>query len=142
MNKKFPALLSAIMLLGLPLAVAAASDPTTWIQDILNKFLTMIVWPVFIGVVIIMFIWSGFLFLTAQSDPGKRSAAIRAFLFAIIGVVVAILAFSVYDIISNVVVAVPSIKCEDSAPPFCNGECAGGAHCSSSSGSGGCVCAS
>ena len=102
-NKKIAILISSATLLVLPF-IAFAIDPGTWINGILNRFLDYVVWPVFFGAAILMLIYSGLLFVTAQGDPSKITNARRAFLWAIVGIVVAIIAFSAVQIVSNVIV--------------------------------------
>jgi hypothetical protein len=78
-------------------------DPGTWFTSIICNLLRIVIWPVFFGISIIMLIWAGILFLTAQGDPGKISTAKKAVLWAVIGIVVAILAFSAVGILNNVI---------------------------------------
>ena len=51
------------------------------------------VWPIFIAVSIIMFIWAGILFISAQGDPGKVAEARKAVIWAVIGIVVGLLGY-------------------------------------------------
>ncbi len=78
-------------------------SPGAWITTILNNFLRIVVWPVFIGVSVIMIIWAGFLYVTAAGDPSKIQTAKKALIFAVIGIVVGILAFSAVTIITNII---------------------------------------
>ena len=61
-----------------------------------------VVWPIFLGLVVIMFIWAGILFVTAQGDPAKISQAKKAVIWAVVGVIVAFLAFSAVGIITKI----------------------------------------
>ncbi|OGZ69396.1 MAG: hypothetical protein A3F47_02075 [Candidatus Staskawiczbacteria bacterium RIFCSPHIGHO2_12_FULL_38_11] len=69
-------------------------DPATWFNGVITRLLDFVVWPLFTGLVIIMFIWAGFLFLSAKGEPGKIDTAKKAMTWAVIGVVIAILGFS------------------------------------------------
>ncbi len=77
-------------------------DPATWIKTIFDNFLAIIVVPVFFGVSIMVFIWAGFLFLTAQGDPAKILTSKKLVLYGVIGIVVAMLASGVPIIIAKI----------------------------------------
>ena len=62
----------------------------------------MVVWPVFLALVIIMFIWAGILYLTAHGDQTKIATANKALIYAVVGIIVAIVAFSVVGLIRAV----------------------------------------
>jgi len=64
-----------------------------WFQNIITNFLNIVVWPIFIAVSIIMFIWAGILFISAQGDPGKVAEARKAVIWAVIGIVVGLLGY-------------------------------------------------
>jgi hypothetical protein len=72
------------------------------IPTIINRFLDIVVGPIFFGLIIIMFIWAGILFLTAQGDPTKITGAKKAVLWAVVGTAVGLLAFSVKGIIAKI----------------------------------------
>src|SRR3989344_3365089 len=57
-------LLLPIAVFGAPSANAAVN----WFNSILDNFLAMILWPVFAALVVIMFIYAGFMYLTAHGD--------------------------------------------------------------------------
>lgn len=59
------------------------------------------IWPVFIGLAILMFLLAGVYFLTAQGDPGKLKEARSALIWGIVGVVVGILSFSLPYIVGT-----------------------------------------
>jgi hypothetical protein len=61
-------------------------------------------WPIFIGVSIIMFLFSGFMFVTALGEPGKIKLARESAIYGIVGIVVAILAFSIPYVIGNTLI--------------------------------------
>ncbi len=77
-------------------------DPATWLNDIITRLLNLVVWPLFTGLVIIMFIWAGFLFLTGRGDPTKTETARKAVIWAVAGIIVAIIGFSAYAFIKNI----------------------------------------
>ena len=62
-----------------------------------------VVWMVFAALAIIMFIYAGILFLTAQGAPDKITQAKQAALWGVVGVVVMILAFSIFTILGKIV---------------------------------------
>lgn len=80
----------------------AVTDPGFWITCIINNIIQIVVWPVFITAVVVMFIWAGFKFLTAQGEPGKITEARKALIWAVVGVAVGIVAFSAYATIKYI----------------------------------------
>ena len=101
MNKKLLSLSSIIALLVFPIATFAgqAVVPETWFSEIIGRLMDYVVWPIFTGVIVIMFIYAGFLFLTAAGDPTKITSAKKAAIWAIVGIVVGLLAFGVANTI-------------------------------------------
>jgi hypothetical protein len=95
-----PAVLGAEGILQLPDQPAVGGLPDIWtiIVNII-KFL----WPIFIGFFIFMAIWAGFLFITANGEPGKIQTAKSAVIWAIVGLILGLLSFSIPDIIRNVI---------------------------------------
>lgn len=59
------------------------------------------VWPVFVGVAILMFLAAGFFFLSSQGTPEKTKLAKDFLIWAIVGFIVGLLAFSAPYIIIN-----------------------------------------
>ena len=115
MNKKlisFFNITAIAILLALPVITLGADlvavpclpgqCPADFFKNIIDRLINIVVWPVFLGVVIIMFIWAGFLFLTAHGDPTKISTAKKAVIFAIVGIAVALLAFSAIKFIKKI----------------------------------------
>ena len=99
MNKKLISLFTSALFLVMPAVLfAAALD----VKESINRLLNLVVWPVFIGAVVVMGVWAGFLFVTAQGDASKLATARKAVLWTIIGVVVGIAAFSAVRIIGTV----------------------------------------
>lgn len=74
----------------------------TTISDLFKNILD-VVWIVFTGLAVILFVFAGIMFLTAQGDPTKLTTAKNAFLWGVVGVVVAILAFSIVAIIQTAI---------------------------------------
>lgn len=73
--------------------------------DINNLWLIIIriidiFWKIFVGIAILMFIFSGYMFLTAKGDPGRIKLAKEAFVWGVVGVGVALLSTSIIWTIS------------------------------------------
>jgi len=96
-------MLGAILL---PVATATAidfSEPKggfTKIQSVVSYLITP-VWEAFAGFAVIAFVVAGILFLTAQGDPNKLTTAKNAFLWGVVGIVVAILGYSIITILKT-----------------------------------------
>ena len=60
-----------------------------------------ILWPITVAFFIIMFILAAFLFATAQGDAEKIKSARSAVIWGIVGVFVALIAFSIVFIVRN-----------------------------------------
>lgn len=99
MNKKIVLLYASVISLALPVVVFAAPLD---VKKIINNALDIVVWPVFIGAVVIMFIWAGILFATAQGDPSKIGTAKKAVTWAVIGAIVGIGAFSLVGLVTSI----------------------------------------
>lgn len=120
-NKKILILFLALVLL-MPVVILAQQQPTcsggaggtqfsTTEQPCLPSSLTNLwnavvrilnfVWPVFVGFAILMFLVSGFLFLSSQGEAGKLKLAKDSLIFGIIGVIVGLLSFSLPYILGN-----------------------------------------
>ena len=110
MNKKIIAASATALLLALPLVSMAAATfnagnvpnvvGTLTIQGLVDIIFS-ILWPVFIAFAIIMFLLAAFGFFTAQGDPEKVANARNFVLWGVVGVVVALLAFSIPFIVRN-----------------------------------------
>ncbi len=106
MNKKIVTISSLMILLGAPVAVLALIFPPTPpgagfnLLVLINTILNLI-WPVFIGFSVIMFIVAGFNFLTAEGDPTKVKESMKAVIYGVAGVVVGIIAFSLPIVLAN-----------------------------------------
>ena len=68
------------------------------VVTIINAVLNLL-WPIFFGYAVIMFIVAGFTFLTAQGEAEKVGEARKAVQYGAIGVVVGIIAFSLPAVI-------------------------------------------
>src|ERR1700722_14117106 len=95
-NKKIAGISVVLGFLVMPLMVLA--DPLApvqqWIVGIIQNLLNLVIWPVFVGATIIMLIYAGFMFVTSHGDPGKIKSAREAVIWAIVGIVVVIFAYS------------------------------------------------
>lgn len=80
-----------------------ASDSITLerIVPIFEKILD-IVWGIFVALSIAMFLWAGFLFLTAQGEAAQVGNARKAVIWGVVGLIVAFFAFSITGIIKTV----------------------------------------
>lgn len=109
MKKYFSIFILSIYLLflALPFAVyAAGGDLTTPPQPnnfcmscILANAFTPI-WQLAAGLAVIMFVVAGILFITSSGEPGKITTAKNAVIWGIVGIVVAIVAFSIVQMVS------------------------------------------
>ena len=60
-----------------------------------------VAWVTFTIIAVIMFVVAGMLFLTALGDAEKIKRARDAFLWGLVGIVVAIVAFSITSVVSH-----------------------------------------
>lgn len=121
MNKKLLLLFFSLTIILIPF-ISSAADPTivasTWFRDIICRFLNIVLWPVFLGLVIIMFIWAAILFLTAHGDPSKTTQAKKAVIWAVVGIVVAIVGFSAMTLVGKIIgTAGASLNCGATVSP-------------------------
>lgn len=108
MNKKY---LSILILLGLAVFSLTAAvwtpppspDGTGVDMGKIMGGIINFVWQFFAGLAVIMFIVAGIQFLSSNGDPAKITAARNAFIWGVVGIVVAIVAFSIVTIISGIV---------------------------------------
>lgn len=63
--------------------------------------ITTLVWEVFVGISVICFIFAGFIFLTAMGDSEKIKTAKAAVVWGVVGIIVAIIAFSITNIFTT-----------------------------------------
>lgn len=98
MNKKYIIFFTYLFLLILPLVSLAQTPQRN--QVTLAGIATIIfnvvvfIWQFFLGLVIIMFIFAGVKFLTAQGNPAEVATARKFVLWGLVGVAVAILGFA------------------------------------------------
>ncbi len=79
------------------------ASATVWITGIIERFISIVLWPVFIGSILIMLLVAGIVFVTASGDPSKITMAKNMVMYVIIGIIVGILAYSVYGFISRII---------------------------------------
>jgi NAD/NADP transhydrogenase beta subunit len=72
------------------------------LETVLTNITNKIVWPILFGSVVIMIIVSGIMFVLATGDPSKLSTARKALIYAVVGLVIGVLAFSVQNIFSGI----------------------------------------
>jgi hypothetical protein len=107
MNKKIITTLFSVVLVALPAAVLAFStpdQPTTPISSMLDVIDRIVgfIWPLFIGLAILMFIYAGFMFLTARGEAGKIATARTAVVWGVIGLAVGIISAQIPFIVNKV----------------------------------------
>jgi hypothetical protein len=110
MNKTQKIVLSLIALsvIILPLSTLAFTPPTQptektiTLGSIVSKVVDNL-WIAFAGIAVILFVYSGVLFLLAGGSPEKVQAARQAFMWGVIGVVVMVLAYSIFYIATNLI---------------------------------------
>lgn len=98
MSKKLTILFFSTVLLAFP-SVTFAIFP---LKTIIDNVMTMILWPLFVGIAVIMTFWSGYLFLAARNDPSKILIARKVAVVTIIGVVIALAAKGIIEVIENI----------------------------------------
>ncbi len=104
MNKKIILSSSLAVLLIIPTLIFAQPVPTlpgTYTGSIwgLIQIVLDILWKIAVAFFIIMFILAGFMFATAQGDAEKVKTARGAVIWGAVGIVVALLAFSIVQIL-------------------------------------------
>ena len=109
MNKKIIAASTLAALLASPAFILAFSPGNipntvnTLTVGSLVDIIFSILWPIAVAFFIIMFILAAFQFATAQGDPGKLQAARSSVIFGVVGVVVALVAWSLVAIVRNMI---------------------------------------
>ena len=107
MNKKIVFSSALSVLLALPaviLAFTPGNVPNAATSlDVLTviDLIFSILWPITVAFFIIMFVLAAFLFATAQGDAEKVKNARNAVIWGIVGVFVALIAFSIVFIVRN-----------------------------------------
>lgn len=107
MNKKIIVSSVVTVLLSLPAVILAFTPggipnaaPGLDINALVD-ILFSILWPIAVAFFIVMFVIAAFQFFTAQGDPEKVKSARNFVIWGIVGVVVALLAWSIPFIIRN-----------------------------------------
>ena len=107
MNKKLiiSSVLPAMLLLPMVALAFAPGDipnaaPNLSINDLVDVIFS-IIWPVAVAFFIIMFIVAAFMFMSARGDPAGVEKARQAVIWGVVGVIVALLAFSIPFIVRN-----------------------------------------
>jgi len=107
MNKKI--FILSLLFLFLPVLALAqfvppvlGAVPAGGIIGIVNISLTL-VWIIFVAIAVIMFVVAGIQFLTAQGDPSKIATARQSVIWGSVGIVVALIAFSVIAVLRGLV---------------------------------------
>ncbi len=107
MNKKLIAT-SILTLLSLPAVILAVFNTGTVPNSVntlsINTLLDAIfgiIWPIAVGFFVIMFIIAAFRFGTAGADATKVSEARNYVIWGVVGVLVALLAFSLPFVVRN-----------------------------------------
>ena len=101
-NKKilFLVILAVLFLSSVIPASAALYRPASPVSLVtfMGNLRTM-TWDIFIGLAVICIVVTGILFMTAQGDPEKLKTARASLIWGVIGIVVAIIAYSIETII-------------------------------------------
>lgn len=71
------------------------------IATLLSNIRDLVVWPIFAGLAIIMFIYAGIMFLTSSGDPGKLTTARNAVIWGVVGIIVALLSYGIIGFVEN-----------------------------------------
>lgn len=106
-NKKIAALLASSVLLALPVVSMAILNPVVpttianfSVINLVNTILNLI-WPIFIGFAVVMFIISGFYFIAARGEPEGVDKARQFLIWGVVGVAVGVIAFSIPYVVQN-----------------------------------------
>lgn len=96
-------------LLAVVPAFADVAKETTPTAREIGAWLTIVldvatwIYTIILSASVLMVLYAAFLYLTAGGDPGGVKKASQALIYAIIGIVVSILAFSISKIITGIV---------------------------------------
>ncbi len=139
MSKKIVVVSGLMVLLVLPLTGLAidlnvAQPPTADainLGQLLNAFLNVI-WWIFLAVAVILLIITGVLFLNTQGDPEKIKKARMSLILAIVGIVVALLGYRMFNTVhclidpsACVLACVPAGGACTANADCCSNDCAG-----------------
>lgn len=102
--------LIALAVLVLPVSALAVVNPVPntsggGVNSLDNLVTTVLskLWILFAGIAVIMFLFAGIMFLTANGAPEKVATARMAFLWGVVGVVVGIISYSIIFIVGNLI---------------------------------------
>ncbi len=99
-------ILSALFLLALPVAASAVSTtiPGTYADwaGVMTVVKTAL-WLIFGAVALVMFVIAGFEFITAAGDVEKLGKAKTAVIWGVVGIIVAVLAYSILSVIESII---------------------------------------
>lgn len=99
MRRILAVILLLVVLFFLPAySFAQGIDPNLWVKSVINSIINFL-WPIVVGIIVVVFLWIGVVFLTARGDPSKISDARGHLVKGIIGVIVIILSFSILLVI-------------------------------------------
>ena len=100
--------IAAVGLIGLsillPLIAFADINPSESAPISWNTLVVSIkgaIWQIFALLAVVLFVIAGISFMTAQGDPEKVKLARTEFLWGVVGVVVALLAYSIVNILGG-----------------------------------------
>ncbi|SRR3989344_5451626 len=91
-----------VSLLGILILPNVAFGQT--IQILITNVVNNVVWPIAIGIVVVLWVITGVLFLTALGDPSKLTAAKHSLFASLAGTIIIVIANSVIAIICNALV--------------------------------------
>ena len=109
MNKKVIAVSATALLLALPLMGLAFNpgDQPNQVPGLnvsaLIDVIFSIIWPIVVAFAIIMFLMAAFMFFSSQGDPEKVTMARNATVWGIVGMTVALIAFSIPSIVRTTI---------------------------------------
>ena len=103
-------LILGFLVVSAPIALAGAST------DLKNKItleqiptvissIVSVIWKIFVGIAVIMFMVAGIKFLTSYGDPEKIKEARRFVIWGSIGIVVAIMGYSIVQVLKDIVIS-------------------------------------
>lgn len=86
------------------LPVVALAQPSVSVTDFNDLIVKVgdILWKIVMLVALIMFVIAGLMFMFAQGDPTKVATARQFVLWGVVGIIVAILAYSIVAIVEGI----------------------------------------
>lgn len=76
------------------------------VSQLLSTIINTVLLPIGAIVAVMAFIWAGFLFVTAQGDPGKLKTAKAALLYTVIGTAILLGSVALAAVIKNTITAI------------------------------------